>query len=167
MSMISAQIDELRNAAEFYDGFKAANLMRDAADTIGELRGALQVASVDYRQLAAESARLRERYEEYEQKMDGLVDVLTGGLLSKSASTPNEFIEDAASEHLTKDLAEENARLVVKLNAEHLVRQNAESENAKLRELLQRTWDAFHDATAREFVTVKNELRELGIEVDG
>jgi hypothetical protein len=40
-------------------------------------------------------------------------------------------------------------------------------EVAKLRELLQRTWDAFHDATAREFVTVKNELRELGIEVDG
>jgi hypothetical protein len=38
-------------------------------------------------------------------------------------------------------------------------------ENARLRELLQRTWDAFHDATAREFVTVKNELRELGIEV--
>ena len=41
-----------------------------------------------------------------------------------------------------------------------------EAENAKLRELLQRTWDAFHDATACEFVTVKNELRELGIEVD-
>lgn len=39
-------------------------------------------------------------------------------------------------------------------------------ENAKLRKLLQRTWDAFHDATAREFVMVKNELRELGIEVD-
>ena len=42
---------------------------------------------------------------------------------------------------------------------------NLRKENAKLRELLQRTWDAFHDATAREFVTVKNELRELGIEV--
>lgn len=41
-----------------------------------------------------------------------------------------------------------------------------ESENAKLLELLQRTWDAFHDATAREFVRVKNELRELGVEVD-
>jgi hypothetical protein len=41
-----------------------------------------------------------------------------------------------------------------------------EAENAKLRELLQRTWDAFHDATAREFVSVKNELRELGVEVD-
>jgi len=41
-----------------------------------------------------------------------------------------------------------------------------EAGNAKLRELLQRTWDAFHDATAREFDTVKNELRKLGIEVD-
>lgn len=41
-----------------------------------------------------------------------------------------------------------------------------ERENAKLRDLLQRTWDAFHDATASEFVTVKNELRELGVEVD-
>ena len=41
-----------------------------------------------------------------------------------------------------------------------------QAENAKLRELLQRTWDAFHNATAREFVSVKNELRELGIEVD-
>lgn len=45
--------------------------------------------------------------------------------------------------------------------------QEALAENAKLLELLQRTWDAFHDATAREFVRVKNELRELGIEVDG
>lgn len=42
-----------------------------------------------------------------------------------------------------------------------------EDDNAKLREMLQRTWDAFHDATAHEFVTVKNELRELGVEVDG
>ena len=38
MSMISAQIDELRNAAVFYDGFEGANLMREAADTIAELR---------------------------------------------------------------------------------------------------------------------------------
>lgn len=40
------------------------------------------------------------------------------------------------------------------------------AENAKLRELLQRTWDAFHDATQHEFVRVKNDLRELGNEVD-
>ena len=53
MSMISAQIDELRNAAEFYDGFQAANLMREAADTIWELRDDLQRAN-------AENAKLRE-----------------------------------------------------------------------------------------------------------
>ena len=53
MSMISAQIDELRNAAEFYDGFKAADLMRDAADTIWELRDDLQRTN-------AENAKLRE-----------------------------------------------------------------------------------------------------------
>lgn len=45
--------------------------------------------------------------------------------------------------------------------------EDARAENAKLRDLLKRTWDAFHDATSREFATVKNELRELGIEVDG
>ena len=33
------------------------------------------------------------------------------------------------------DLAAENAKLVMKLNAEHIVRQNVERENAKLREL--------------------------------
>ena len=33
------------------------------------------------------------------------------------------------------DLKAENAKLVMKLNAEHLVRQNVERENAKLREL--------------------------------
>ena len=38
-------------------------------------------------------------------------------------------------------------------------------ENAKLRELLQRTWDIFHDATAKEFNDTKSKLRELGIEV--
>ena len=45
MSLISAQIDELRNAAEFYDGFKAADLMREAADTIWQLRDDLQRAN--------------------------------------------------------------------------------------------------------------------------
>jgi len=33
-------------------------------------------------------------------------------------------------------LQAENAKLVMKLNAEHLVRQNVERENAKLRELV-------------------------------
>lgn len=34
------------------------------------------------------------------------------------------------------ELQAENAKLVMKLNAEHLVRQNVERENAKLRELV-------------------------------
>ena len=50
-------------------------------------------------------------------------------------------------------------------NEEHARADRLQAENVKMHELLQRTWDAFHDATAREFVKVKNELRELGIEV--
>ncbi len=34
----------------------------------------------------------------------------------------------------------ENAKLVMKLNAEHIVRQNVERENAKLRELVRDMW---------------------------
>ena len=36
------------------------------------------------------------------------------------------------------DMLDENAKLVMRLNAEHLVRQNVERENAKLRELVAR-----------------------------
>lgn len=71
----------------------------------------------------------------------------------------------ASNAEVRKERAE-NEKLIVKLNAEHIARQNVEIENAKLKEMLQRTWDVFHDATAREFITVKNELRELGVEVD-
>ena len=67
MSMISSQIDELRERAKvlrqgrWSDGADDARLMEDAADTITELRGALQVASVDYRHLSEENAKLREQ----------------------------------------------------------------------------------------------------------
>lgn len=105
----------------------------------------------DLEDARAENAKLRERYYAYEYKMDSLVSSLTGGLLSKSAATPNDVLYSSVVEELTEDQIKENCKL--------------EAENAKLRELLQRTWDAFHDATAREFVRVKNELRELGIEV--
>lgn len=42
MSMLSAQIDELRKMAEYYDGSEAASIMRYAADTIWQLRDNLQ-----------------------------------------------------------------------------------------------------------------------------
>ena len=72
MSMLSAQIDRLRELATRYDELQVGavkaitmpsdmgSILRDAADTICELRGALQVASVDYRHLADENAKLRE-----------------------------------------------------------------------------------------------------------
>lgn len=60
----------------------------------------------------------------------------------------------------------ENARLRKQVADACMQLGGAWARCTELRELLQRTWDAFHDATAREFVSVKNELRELGIEVD-
>lgn len=61
--MISALIDELNKSADEWNGsnmFELARMCREAADTITELRGALQVASVDYRHLSEENAKLRE-----------------------------------------------------------------------------------------------------------
>ena len=68
MSMLSAQCDELRSMAESVglEVPQAATLMMEAADTITELRGALQVASVDYRHLQDENAKLRELVRDYE-----------------------------------------------------------------------------------------------------
>ena len=58
------------------------------------------------------------------------------------------------------------APILAKVGALHEEIDRLRDESAELRELLQRTWDAFHDAPAREFFYVKNKLRELGIEVD-
>lgn len=56
MSMLSAQIDELRKAAEYYDDSEVASIMRYAAYTIWQLRDDLQRANAD-------NARLREMAE--------------------------------------------------------------------------------------------------------
>jgi len=63
MSMISAQCDELRKAAQTcrtLGRYEMEQTLLQAVDTITELRGALQVASVDYRHLSEENAKLRE-----------------------------------------------------------------------------------------------------------
>ena len=111
MSMLSSQVDKLRELAEHLDERERGmdeyvTALRDAADTIWQLRDDLQRTN-------NENARMRE------QVADACMQL--GGAWARCA---------------------------------------------ELRELLQRTWDAFHDATAREFVSVKNELRELGVEVD-
>jgi hypothetical protein len=61
--------------------------------------------------LRAGNAKLRDRYDAYEYKMDGLVSMLTGGLLSKSAATPNSVIYSVAQEEMTDELEEENTKL--------------------------------------------------------
>ena len=138
MSMISAQIDGLREMAgklESYDqGYGTiCQALRDAADTIWQLRDDLQRAN-------AENAKLRSELES---------------------------VGTAAYLYGRTDLADENDKLRTQLADVTESIGRMEERCAKLRELLQRTWDAFHDATAREFITVKNELRELGVEVDG
>ena len=74
----------------------------------------------DAQKYKAENAKLRERYYAYEYKMDGLVSRLTGGLLSKSAATPNDVLHSSVVEELTEDQIKENCKL--------------EADNAKLRE---------------------------------
>ena len=61
-------------------------------------------------------------------------------------------------------LQAENAKLIVKLNAEHIVRQNVEVENAKLRELVR---DLYYETKSPSNHVTQVEIRmsELGIEV--
>ena len=62
MSMISGLIDELNKSADEWNGsnmFELARMCREAVGIITELRGALHVASVDYRHLEAENAELK------------------------------------------------------------------------------------------------------------
>ena len=70
--------------------------------------------------LESENEKLREKYYEYESKMDGLVCKLTGGLLSKSATLSNDALYSVVEEQMTDELVDENFKL--------------ESENTKLRE---------------------------------
>lgn len=65
----------------------------------------------------------------------------------------------------------ENDKLVIKLNAEHIVRLNVEAENSKLRELVADVREALClDKTSlfREAIikSLEDDMRELGIEVE-
>lgn len=76
-------------------------------------------------------------------------------------------------------LGAENAKLVMKLNAEHIVRQNVERENAKLRELVADMYKAFMHGNCYRWCEFKepfnyitdgkcqwyDRMRELGVEV--
>lgn len=73
------------------------------------------------------------------------------------------------AEREVDQLQDENAKLVMKLNAEHIVRQNVERENAKLRELV-RDMAAEIRGLGVDFARVgwceyADRMRELGVEV--
>lgn len=73
--------------------------------------------------------------------------------------------ESRALQAENEKLREENERFIIKLNAEHIVRQNVESENAKLRELVAEIYEDQCDNSERW--RYRDRMRELGIEVDG
>ena len=66
-------------------------------------------------------------------------------------------------------LKDENAKLIVKLNAEHIARQNVEVENAKLRELIADVHEALRADKAGMFhklilASMEDDMQKLGIE---
>ena len=93
------------------------------------------------------------------------------------------YSEKLREAHRTeRKLLDENAKLVMKLNAEHIVRQNVERENAKLRELVRDMLACINNVSAHDtycwdycdfckmYITkgrcdFESRMRELGVEV--
>ena len=140
MSMISAQCDELRVMAESVglEVPQAATLMMEAADTITELRGALQVASVDYRHLEAENAKLREERDYYK------------ALWEHATVTDCELRRVRAA---WKEDREKNAKL----------RELCADIYKRFRGVVFECW-AY---SSEDFRMYERRMRELGVEVDG
>ena len=67
------------------------------------------------------------------------------------------------------DMLDENTKLLMRLNAEHLVRQNVERENTKLRELVEDMAAEMRglgvDFTRVGWCDYADRMRELGVEV--
>lgn len=122
----------------------------------GMVCGMLSVVSRNINELEVENDKLRERYYAYEYKMDGLVSRLTGGLLSKSAATPNDVLYSSVVEELTEDQIKENCKL--------------EAENAKLREFAREAYDTARGLALNDLLAdvswLADRMRELGIEAE-
>lgn len=114
MSKIDGQITGLRKAAQVYRNlgrYAIEVVLLDAADTITELRGALQVASVDCRHLAAENAKLRQQLEDVTVSM-GRVEERCAKLRELLADTlmqPRDYCKKYGIEYESWDSA--NAHL--------------------------------------------------------
>ena len=66
--MLSAQIDELRKAAEYYDDSEVASIMRYAADTIWQLRDDLQRTNAENAALRMQLADVTESMGRVEER---------------------------------------------------------------------------------------------------
>lgn len=159
MSMISAQIDELRNAArgqKVMGLFELAQMLNDAADTIWQLRDDLQRANAAVqdaehdesmawdrvRKAEAENAKLREEFD----KMDVW-----------------------HSKELTAAMAEnaklrESVKRLMTQRDERLAR--AETDNAKLRECLQDLAEHIreNDGFGLDYGWMLDRMCELGVD---
>lgn len=79
---------------------------------------------------------------------------------------PREFLaNERAKNKKLREEAEQLRSYEAGYIAMRAVRDKLKAKNEKLRGLLQRTWDVFHDASGKEFDAVKQELRDLGVEV--
>ena len=83
-----------------------------------------------------------------------------------------DHIPEGDSCGLVVTLIEQNAKLRERIDAAHMSRLLTENENEKLRELSARAWRLFtehgavHESDLPEVDAVRNEMRELGMEVE-
>lgn len=94
---------------------------------------------------------------------------LDDGIKSIKSAWRREHTARANLEKMLEQAEAEDAKLVVKLNAEHITRQNVEIENAKLRECLQDLAEHIRedDGFGLDYGWMLDRIREVGIEVNG
>lgn len=88
------------------------------------------------------SKRVTSTWEFYRDNCEGFKEPMRKELRSLDG-----YVADIEAENA--ELREENERFVIKLNVEHIVRQNVESENGKLRELVADLWRFTGEACRR------------------
>lgn len=74
--MLSAQIDELRKMAEYYDGSEVASIMRYAADTIWQLRESVHRERAEADTLRTQLADVTESMGRVEERCAKLRELL-------------------------------------------------------------------------------------------
>ena len=144
-----------------------------ATESLRDLWGLWGVEKTEGGQVSMISSQC-DKLRETADRLDGIADISTPWI--HRHLTP--MLRDAADLilELRDDLQRvnaENAKLIVKLNAEHIVRQNVEIENARLRELVKYAYEcAIHSdhATCDDCERINgccilvDRMRELGIE---